>query len=54
MMSIMQSWITFTLGAVADFLMAEPVCYLTAMLLLSALVSIFFKLIYGKGGKTNG
>lgn len=47
MNSIMQSWITFVLGAVADFLLSEPVCYLTAMLLLVFLIGIFHRLVFG-------
>lgn len=51
MNAIMQNWITFILGSVSSFLMSEPICYLTAMLLLTFVVCIFYKLIFGKGGR---
>ena len=51
MNAIMKDWTSFILSTISSFLMSEPVCYLTALLLLSFVLSIFLKLIYGKGGK---
>ena len=45
----MQEWISFILSTVSSFLMSEPVCYLTALLLLSFVLSIFLNDMFVPG-----